>query len=1722
MEIRRTVSTKFDDDFDSDFSDSSSSEDELDETSPSERPPTPELPARTHLKHTRRPSGLPPPPPRIKSTVRPQPSPEEQEKEPAFDNFVWERDQKKEKQQEKDTTSNDTETIQRMGSGELKSKSKTHRINALRRIRLKIEATAAFKAGLKVEDKELEEKIPEKEEKESESTPKEATPTKAPIKEPPTSTSPKSRSKRQRVLQEIVETEKTFVINLSAFYHGYVEPIRLCDTPLKREIMNTNEIALLFSNVEQIVTLNTDFLKRLQTTIESWDTSVGGLSGDGPDECVGDFFLKAAPLFALYAQYTSNHDLAVDVMKIRFEDRGEYLALMNVCEAEAQTRAFQATGKTRPPQLVGYYLIMPVQRVPRYKMLLQELLKRTPEGHLDLITLPSAVAEVDKAAHKINETIRAREEKQKLAKLQTQFTSNSEINLVATDRKLLLEGQLIKVCRRDLREYYFHLFSDIMTYSKRKGGDDTATGKDFSSGSLNSEKDATYKLHRCLDLAATTVVDVIASDAEKNKVKYAFQIVSQQKSFMVSASTEKLKQQWMATISKAATSASDKQKQRRGSGTREVAGMAAAVWAADGTQNQCNFCNKQFTVVRRRHHCRSCGSLVCAACSPHRLLLRNIDPTNTVRVCNRCGHGIEKRLRHALRIEFQIHRLLPKDQGDQGVTTERYYVKVFENDTYVGTTEISTTDSIQEFVDQNKISNASDAGDAGDASNTGNASNAGDAGETDEKKSRPALIPDASDASTTKKEIGKLGCLAWLGKTSTFDFEIDHLTRGTDDAGKPHRIYLEMYAKGVNTSDALIGVGSISASDVLNCSSELHHPNPEQGGHVQKRTSMNIKQKPTPKKRSGSMFKRTKSMNEGEDDDDSDSNNGVTDTAIDAADSVATGNTEIVKLTSVNHLHRRSSVTNVVPNTPLAHGGILRDRALWGTSLPASSAHCAALVKMIQTTTGNTRNNSSISKDLDDGNTIRVMGELAVSVIVSTPLEMRRSDVDLSEMIQTTIEPWLPVELLNAMQWDNEDNEDSRPDALPSIQDSAHNNDNNDNNDGTKKEEKEEKNEEDVDSSSIHNSSSSSSTAATLSSASTTAAMVTPTAEVMSSHHAAALLLELAIDLQPDTLCFVENYKVLQNCLSYTNSMKRLNEWRKNSASSLSANNHDLPKEERAKLTDRARVVYDIVHTEKAYVRCLERLDDHFVQPYLVRHAVANDSGSNKHTSSSHELKKASSFFSRRKNSVANVNALNSGQNSASVMVCLQTVTQLKTLHREFLTTLQQRVQKTALSSTSTTKETLSESKSTQKSECEFQYSDDVLIGDLFERFGSLFRLYTQYQNNYDALMDFCRTDTILSETLTTFRMELFSQGSPLKDSTGRDTATSHMVKPMERMLVYSRLLSSALLLTNETHSDRQSLSAACAQLKEAQTHIKKTIHERENKDVILDIERSFVDPISLLIKGRSFVRRGPLTKVCRREDKEFYFWLFSDLLVYGHFVGNNKYKHHRSFELENVQVSNPTTHTPGTASSSELQKGRPCLTISSKNKSFVVYVGHEPDERSVYIQDNTASTIESEKSMQSDNNSETETSSSNQTTNQTTNVIVKPHHHSTNSTVSLPKSSHSLFDCLHMTETNLRDTWYEDIQRLTMKKDGNDEFVAPVWQTDKSAKGCRLCERGFTLTRRRHHCRICGLLVCNSCSPNRLVIASIDEKKKVRVCNKCKPLATTTDRVDRRKTSFI
>jgi hypothetical protein len=54
---------------------------------------------------------------------------------------------------------------------------------------------------------------------------------------------------------------------------------------------------------------------------------------------------------------------------------------------------------------------------------------------------------------------------------------------------------------------------------------------------------------------------------------------------------------------------------------------------------------------------------------------------------------------------------------------------------------------------------------------------------------------------------------------------------------------------------------------------------------------------------------------------------------------------------------------------------------------------------------------------------------------------------------------------------------------------------------------------------------------------------------------------------------------------------------------------------------------------------------------------------------------------------------------------------------------------------------------------------------------------------------------------------------------------------------------------------------------------------------------------------------------------------------------------------------------------------------------------------------------------------------------------------------------------------------------------DSARRYVVPRWQPDSEAVECPICKRPFTWMFRRHHCRKCGRVVCNDCSPHRITI---------------------------------
>lgn len=84
----------------------------------------------------------------------------------------------------------------------------------------------------------------------------------------------------------------------------------------------------------------------------------------------------------------------------------------------------------------------------------------------------------------------------------------------------------------------------------------------------------------------------------------------------------------------------------------------------------------------------------------------------------------------------------------------------------------------------------------------------------------------------------------------------------------------------------------------------------------------------------------------------------------------------------------------------------------------------------------------------------------------------------------------------------------------------------------------------------------------------------------------------------------------------------------------------------------------------------------------------------------------------------------------------------------------------------------------------------------------------------------------------------------------------------------------------------------------------------------------------------------------------------------------------------------------------------------------------------------------------------------------------------------------------LHLSQSKLK---MEDIKEV------NKALKGHTWLKDDEATHCKQCEKEFSISRRKHHCRNCGHIFCNTCSSNELALPSYP--KPVRVCDNCHTL---------------
>jgi FYVE/RhoGEF/PH domain-containing protein 5/6 len=418
---------------------------------------------------------------------------------------------------------------------------------------------------------------------------------------PPEDEDEKTKMDRKRIniVREIVATEASYVEQLNFVVDLYLGPL---NAQKDKGILSQEEIQTLFSNIEMIQDLNSKFLSALRDKV----------SIAKPDErnaMIGAVFKQFGLFFKMYTQYVNNHSEAVRILHGTLYKREKAKQFLQVNEKISQAKGLDLEA----------LLITPVQRIPRYKLLLEVLIKSTSEDHPDYRDLSESLSTISKVAESINTAMRETQNRQEILNIQKQFTK--DIDLISPSRRLVTKSVLTKKCRSADKEFTFFLFNDLLLYAQ--GGGLTA-----------------YFLHRRIEInQAFKVNDLPDSSSGKNM----FEILNSQKSFVVYASDSNLKQIWLRSlrdcISEYEANAQARLKLKGEDVRSKSDSYVAPVWASDKSSNQCTICLSDFSLLNRRHHCRKCGILVCGDCSKGRI---KIGP-DQVRVCDRCNRLAETR-----------------------------------------------------------------------------------------------------------------------------------------------------------------------------------------------------------------------------------------------------------------------------------------------------------------------------------------------------------------------------------------------------------------------------------------------------------------------------------------------------------------------------------------------------------------------------------------------------------------------------------------------------------------------------------------------------------------------------------------------------------------------------------------------------------------------------------------------------------------------------------------------------------------------------------------------------------------------------------------------------------------------------------------------------------------------------------------------------------------------
>ncbi len=165
--------------------------------------------------------------------------------------------------------------------------------------------------------------------------------------------SKKNKEHRENVIGELVKTEREFCRDLKLTWQAFG-----LDTPELLERRGI-DVGALFGNLKEVIEVSDEFLNTLQEEVKSKTSA--------DEQMVGKCFLKnAETMKKVYTDYCVNNDRAEQLLE-KYEAATEIQRLLQkgVETLQSQVACFN----------MGSILIKPVQRILKYPLMLNELIK---------------------------------------------------------------------------------------------------------------------------------------------------------------------------------------------------------------------------------------------------------------------------------------------------------------------------------------------------------------------------------------------------------------------------------------------------------------------------------------------------------------------------------------------------------------------------------------------------------------------------------------------------------------------------------------------------------------------------------------------------------------------------------------------------------------------------------------------------------------------------------------------------------------------------------------------------------------------------------------------------------------------------------------------------------------------------------------------------------------------------------------------------------------------------------------------------------------------------------------------------------------------------------------------------------------------------------------------------------------------------------------------------